>query len=103
MTDQEPTCLQFTLFIFSAVVAVVVPAFWLWLGDPQGVLRIVLLVLLTLGAGGLLLTLGGGGLTVIFDLGWRIVWFGACVAWFVWLICLMLLLGIMLLSFLRQG
>lgn len=105
MTDQEPTCLQFILFIFSAVVAVMAPALWLWQGDPQGLLRIVLLVLLTLGAAGLLLTLGGGGLIAIFNLvlGGRIVRFGAGVAWFVWLICIVLLLGVMFFSFLRQG
>ena len=55
MTDQEPTCLQ---FIVSAVVTVVVPAVWLWLGDPGGVLRVVLLVLLVLSVGGLIFWIG---------------------------------------------
>lgn len=55
MTDQEPTCLQ---FIVSAVVTVGVPAVWLWLGDPGGVLRLVLLILLVLSVGGLIFWIG---------------------------------------------
>lgn len=75
---------------------------WLWLGDPGGVLRVVLLVLLVLSVGGLIVWIVLYG--VMFDMvvfNGRIVRFGKIAVWIAAGVALIGLIGGLLVRFLR--